>query len=136
MLLGGRLLTCYSLRCLYAGSFLAQIAGLLTAGLASQWGVMIAGGIAFGLGSGMLTTINFSRLGAMPGPKGKLSGLFFLVTGTGVALGPLWGGLLTQLWSIRAAFLGFVPVSALALLYICIQQRERSVMTAEPAASA
>ncbi|MBT0664662.1 hypothetical protein KI809_10160 [Geobacter pelophilus] len=50
----------------------------------------------------------------------------------------LGGRLLTcySLRCIRAAFLGFVPVSALALLYICTQQRERSVMTAEPAASA
>jgi MFS family permease len=134
MLLGGRLLARHPLQNLYAASFAMQIAGLLTAGLTAQRELLLAGAVVFGLGSGMLTTINFSRLGAMPGPKGRLSGLFFLVTGTGVALGPLWGGLLTQFWSIRAVFLGFVPLAAVSFLYIVTQQPERNVPGSGPVA--
>jgi len=59
----------------------------------------------------------------MPGQKGKLSGLFFLITGTGVALGPLWGGLLVRLWGIQAAFIGFVPIVLLALTCVLLPRR-------------
>jgi MFS family permease len=59
----------------------------------------------------------------MAGQKGRLSGLFFLITGTGVALGPLWGSLLVTLWGIRAAFIGFVPVILIALVCVLLPRR-------------
>lgn len=126
MFWGGRLFERNSLRLLYAGSFLLQILGLLATGCLAGQPMLVAGAVAFGLGSGMLTTLNFSRLGNMPGQKGKLSGLFFLITGTGVALGPLWGGLLVKLWGIQAAFTGFVPISAVALICVLLPRRSEA----------
>jgi len=134
MLFGGRLLKLHPLRGLYGWSFLAQAAGLLVCGTLSRPWELGAGAVAFGLGTGMLTTINFSRLGTMAGAKGKLSGLFFLVTGTGVAFGPIWSGLATQLWGIRAAFLGFLPMIALAFIYVMVRPSKRYVLGAEPVA--
>jgi len=123
MFWGGRLFERHSLRILYGGSYTLQAIGLLVTGfLTGHWQLM-AGAIAFGLGTGMLTTVSFSRLGGMPGQKGKLSGLFFLITGTGVALGPLWGGLLVRLWGIQAAFIGFVPIVLLALTCVLLPRR-------------
>ena len=124
MFWGGRLFERYSLRLLYVGSFLLQALGLLATGCLTGQPLLVAGAVAFGLGTGLLTTVNFSRLGSMPGQKGKLSGLFFLITGTGVALGPLWGGLLVKLWGIQAAFTGFVPIIVVAL--ICVNLPDRS----------
>ena len=135
MLLGGRLLQRHPLWRLYGVSFLAQTAGLLACALLNRPWQLGIGAVAFGLGSGMLTTVNFSRLGAMPGTKGKLSGLFFLVTGAGVALGPLLSGLLTQLYGIRAAFLGFLPLIAVAFVYVMARPSKRYALGAEPAAS-
>jgi MFS family permease len=123
MFWGGRLFERHSLRLLYAGSFLLQAIGLTATGfLTGQW-LLMAGAVAFGLGTGLLTTVSFSRLGSMPGSKGKLSGLFFLITGTGVALGPLWGGLLVKLWGIQAAFIGFVPIVLMALICVLLPYR-------------
>jgi MFS family permease len=129
MFWGGRLVGRFSFRTLYSLAFGLQISGLLVTGCSSVFMLLIAGGVAFGLGSGMLTTISFSRLGSMAGQKGRLSGLFFLITGTGVALGPLWGGLLVTLWGIRAAFIGFVPVILIALVCVLLPRREISEFT-------
>lgn len=126
MFWGGRLVSRLSLRTLYSLAFGLQIAGLLVTGGCSAFLLLTVGGVAFGLGSGMLTTISFSRLGGMAGQKGRLSGLFFLITGTGVALGPLWGGLLVTLWGIRAAFLGFVPVILVALVCVLLPRRSET----------
>lgn len=126
MFWGGRLFERHSLRLLYVGSFLLQILGLLATGYFTGQPLLVVGGVAFGLGSGLLTTVNFSRLGSMPGQKGKLSGLFFLITGTGVALGPLWGGLLVKLWGIQAAFTGFVPIIAVALICVLLPRRSEA----------
>jgi MFS family permease len=123
MFWGGRLVGRFSLRTLYSLAFGLQIIGLLVTGCCSAFLLLIAGGVAFGLGSGLLTTISFSRLGSMAGQKGRLSGLFFLITGTGVALGPLWGSLLVTLWGIRAAFIGFVPVILIALVCVLLPRR-------------
>ena len=130
MFWGGRLFERHSLRLLYAGSFLLQILGLLATGCLTGQPLLVAGAVAFGLGSGLLTTVNFSRLGSMPGQKGKLSGLFFLITGTGVALGPLWGGLLVKLWGIQAAFTGFVPIIAVALACVLLPRRSEAASLA------
>lgn len=132
MFWGGRLFERHSMRLLYAGSFLLQIIGLLATGCLAGQPMLVAGAVAFGLGSGMLTTLNFSRLGNMPGQKGKLSGLFFLITGTGVALGPLWGGLLVKLWGIQAAFTGFVPISAVALICVFLPRRSQADALSHP----
>jgi MFS family permease len=123
MFWGGRLFERHSLRLLYAGSFLLQAIGLTSTGFLTGHWLLMAGAVAFGLGTGLLTTVSFSRLGSMPGSKGKLSGLFFLITGTGVALGPLWGGLLVKLWGIQAAFIGFVPIVLMALICVLLPCR-------------
>jgi len=123
MFWGGRLFERYSLPVLYSGSFLLQAVGLLATGsLTGHW-LLMSGAVVFGLGTGMLTTVSFSRLGSMQGQKGKLSGLFFLITGTGVALGPLWGGLLVKLWGIQAAFIGFVPIVVVGLICAIMPRR-------------
>ena len=133
MLCGGGLLDRCRLRGLYAAAFLAQAAGLLMCGTLSTGWLLGAGAVAFGLGTGLVTTISFSRLGKMTGEKGKLAGLFFLVTGAGVALGPIWGGLLVQMWGVRAAFTGFVPVVLAALLAVTLPVREAAVVAGEQA---
>jgi len=127
MFWGGRFVGRYSFRTLYSVAFGLQITGLVITGVGSVYPLLVIGGVAFGLGSGLLTTLSFSRLGGLAGQKGRLSGLFFLITGSGVALGPLWAGLLVTLCGIRAAFLGFVPVILLALLCVLIPRRSENV---------
>ena len=123
MFWGGRFVGNFSFRTLYSYAYGLQIFGLVGTGSATSRLLLLISGAAFGLGSGLLTTISFSRLGTLPGAKGKLSGLFFLITGCGVALGPLYGGLLVQNFGIRAAFTGFVPVIALAAMVAAIPRR-------------
>lgn len=132
MFWGGRFIGRYSLRTLYCLAFGFQISGLAVTGLAGTYPLLMIGSAAFGLGSGMLTTISFSRLGALAGQKGRQSGLFFLITGSGVALGPLWAGLLVTLWGIRAAFTGFVPVILLALFCVLIPRRSENITEVSP----
>jgi len=127
MFWGGRFIGRYSFRTLYGLAFGLQIIGLATTGITNSYPLLLVGGAAFGLGSGMLTTTSFSRLGGLAGQKGRQSGLFFLITGAGVALGPLWAGLLVTLWGIRAAFVGFIPLLLLALCCVLVPRRSESI---------
>jgi MFS family permease len=63
---------------------------------------------------------SYSQLAKLKGRKGKISGFFFLITGTGVALGPVYSGYLASLFDIRAAFIGFLPLEAAALIFLAL----------------
>lgn len=128
MFCGGRLLARDNLSRIYAGAFLLEALGLLTSGLASALWLVAGGALAMGGGTGLITMLNFSRLGRMAGKKGKIAGLFFLITGTGVAVGPLWAGFFSQLFGIRAAFLGMLPLALAAIGYVTFRSRESGLL--------
>lgn len=126
MLCSGGLLGRFSMSALYAACYLLQIAGLCVVGYAESLWLICAGSVSLGLGVGLMTTMSYSLLGKMAGKKGAVTGVFYLITGTGIALGPVLAGFLVSLFGVRAAFTGFLPLEGCALgYYLLILARGR-----------
>jgi MFS family permease len=97
-----------------------QIFGLVAAGFSVSLWLIGVGAIVLAMGTGLLMATSYSQLGKMMGKKGKISAVFFLITGAGVAFGPLIGGYLASLFGIRGAFIGFLPLEAVALGFLAV----------------
>jgi MFS family permease len=97
-----------------------QIFGLVAAGFFSNIWIVSCGAVVLAMGAALLMATSYSQLARLEGRKGKISGFFFLITGTGVALGPVFSGYLASLFGIRAAFTGFLPLEIAALSFIAL----------------
>jgi MFS family permease len=83
---------------------------------------LIAVRILQGAASVMVTPIAQGYVGDITplGKEGRMMNLFYSSMFIGVGLGPLLGGVLTDLWSYHAAFAGMGLLSALSLLMIAL----------------
>ena len=89
-----------------------------SAGCAASWSLpaLIAFRCAQGLGAALLLASSLSLLGGLIGSRERGAALWTTVAVVGAALGPVLGGVLTQLFDWRAIFAVQTPVAALALL--------------------
>ena len=120
MFWGGDLADRFSMQRVHVACFLMQISGLVAAGFFSSIWIVATGSVVLAMGAALLMATSYSQLARLKGRKGKISGFFFLITGTGVALGPVYSGYLASLFGVRAAFTGFLPVAVSALAFIAL----------------
>jgi len=87
-------------------------------GCAASWNlpVLIVFRCVQGLGAAFLLATSISLLGALLGGRERGIALWTTVAVFGAALGPVLGGVLTQLFDWRAIFVVQAPVGAVALL--------------------
>jgi MFS family permease len=120
MFRGGDLADRFRMQKVHLACFLMQIFGLVAAGFSGRLWLIGCGAVVLAMGTGLLMATSYSQLGKMMGKKGKISAVFFLITGAGVAFGPLIGGYLASLFGIRGAFIGFLPLEAVALGFLAV----------------
>jgi MFS family permease len=120
MFWGGDLADRFRMQWVHVACFLMQIFGLVAAGYFSNIWIVATGSVVLAMGAALLMATSYSQLARLEGRKGKISGFFFLITGTGVALGPVFSGYLASLFGIRAAFIGFLPLAAAALAFLVL----------------
>jgi MFS family permease len=91
---------------------------LASAGCAAAWSLpaLIAFRCAQGLGGALLLASSLSLLGGLLGSRQRATRLWTTVALIGAAVGPVLGGVLTQLFDWRAIFVAQAPVGVLALL--------------------
>jgi len=118
MFLGGKLYKKISLRSLYIDSVLLVIVGLCIIIFINNIYLIWLGMVLIGIGAGLSTNISYSILGNMKGEKGKISGLFYLFTGTGMAIGPLVGSFMVAVFGIIYGFIVFLPIELFILMFI------------------
>jgi MFS family permease len=99
-------------------------------GCAVSWN--LAALIAFrclqGLGGALLLAASLPLLAGLTGSRGRATSLWTTVAVLGAALGPVLGGVLTQLFDWRAIFVVQAPVAAVAV----VAARRAVVLPAEP----
>jgi MFS family permease len=98
-------------RAVYLGSFAWIAAALALLGLTPATNGLWAGGLALGLGVGMLEIVNltcFARISAVLG-RGKIAGINALVGPGGGLFGSLLGGIAGPWLGLQAVFLLFLP---------------------------
>lgn len=90
----------------YLLSVLLFVLGSAICGLADRMELVVAGRAVQGLGAGGLVPLTVTVFGDLYPlrERTRMQGIFSLVWGLSSLLGPLLGGLLTELWSWRAIF--------------------------------
>ncbi len=72
----------------------------------------LAAGMVFGTGTAILTSVFPAHV------RGKVLGITVASVYSGLSMGPLWGGLLTERFGWRAIFLSVLPLGALILVTV------------------
>jgi len=108
----GRLADIYGRRRLFLWGVLVHTAASLASVVAPSGGVLIGLRVVQGLGSALIFATGIAILTSVfPGPeRGRVLGYHVASVYTGLSVGPLVGGLLTQAWGWRSIFLAPVPV--------------------------
>ncbi len=136
--LGGRLADSIGrVRCFVAGMLLFTAASVVC-GIAHEPGLFLAGRVFQGIGAALMqpssSTIVISSFA--PGERGKAMGVYVGIPMLFLTLGPMVGGLLTDLWSWRACFFLNIPIALFALVMTFIAKPDagpRTPMRIDPA---
>lgn len=101
---------------LYLFAYITTIFSLLLLGLGTDTIQLGLASLINGVGTGLITLINFTEVGSLDGEKGKIAGFFSFGNGAGAIIGPMLGGIIADVYGVQAIFLAFmIPFSALAL---------------------
>jgi EmrB/QacA subfamily drug resistance transporter len=114
---------------LFVAGFAVFAIGSLLSGLAPNGEALIAARALQGVGAACIYSIGFALIAnSFPEEgRGRALGLCYLFIYLGLAIGPLLGGILTQLAGWRSVFLFFAPVSAaiMALAILVLRDDRR-----------
>lgn len=111
---------------LYLTSFAAASLGLIGLSGAGDLLVMGLASVLLGLGLGLNQLLNYSRIGEIPGEKGKITSLLATAGSLGLAVGPLAAGKVGEHFGNQLIFAFFVPFFLLlGLMTLCSQWRKR-----------
>ena len=101
---------------LYLFAYVTTIFSLLLLGLGTDIVYLAVASLINGVGTGLISLINFTEVGSIDGEKGKIAGFFSLGHGAGAIIGPTLGGIVGDVFGVQAIFLAFiVPFGALAV---------------------
>ena len=76
--------------------------------------------VILGIGSGMITLITFTEAEIIKGEKGKIAGILSFGHAIGAILCPILGGIIVDIFGVRAIFLSFVSFFGAMALYTFI----------------
>src|SRR6202521_5563033 len=115
--IAAKLTDLYGRRVFLLGGGLAFVVASLLCGLAQDLPQLIAARAAQGIGGGVVTAAVFAAVPSLfsPAARARIVGLFTGTYGLAALVGPLLGGLLTELAGWRAVFTINLPVGVLAL---------------------
>lgn len=108
----------FTFRRLFFFADLMSLAGTITAMVAPNFALLLAGRMLQAVATGIATPLMFQLVFTRIPFKqiGLWTGLASVIVSLAPALGPTYGGILTSLWSWRAIFIGILPVLVAATL--------------------
>lgn len=126
----GRLGEVQTFRRVYLAGFALFTLASVLCGLAPTAGVLIAFRVLQGIGAGMLQAMGPAIVARTfgPGERGRALGLNSVSVSLGLALGPVLGGLLTEVATWRAVFFVNLPIGIVAIIWamrVLPQERPR-----------
>jgi EmrB/QacA subfamily drug resistance transporter len=126
LVIGGRLADVYGRRRIFVLGVLTFGASSLALGFAPDAARIIALRAVQGAGAALMAPAMLALISSLFGPheRGKAIGVWAGIAAIGLAVGPVVGGLLTQLCGWRWIFLINVPVAAIAVVLTVLTIRE------------
>lgn len=101
---------------LYLFAYITTVFSLLLLGIGTDTIQLGLASLLNGLGTGLISLINFTEVGTLDGEKGKIAGFFNFGHGLGSIIGPTLGGIIGDIYGVQAIFLAFmIPFSVLAI---------------------
>ncbi len=101
---------------LYLFAYITTIFSLLLMGVGVNTIQLGVASLVNGVGTGLITLINFAEVGSIEGEKGKIAGFFSFGNAAGTIIGPTIGGLIGAAFGVQAIFLAFMlPFGALTV---------------------
>ncbi len=108
---------------LYLFAYITTIFSLLILGIGTSTIELGLASFINGVGTGLITLINFTEVGSIDGEKGKIAGFFSFGNGAGAIIGPTVSGMIGDFFGVQAIFLAFmIPFGALAV-YTFIERK-------------
>ncbi len=116
----GRLADLFGRRRLMIIALVLYAAASLATALAPGFGWLLVGRALQGLSGGGLMTLAQALIGenVPPRERGAYQGYLSANIVTGSTVGPIVGGLMTELWGWRSVFFGYTPLCLLAVLLV------------------
>ena len=118
MLTAGRLGDCLGYKRIFAAGLVFSLVGCIIASFASTFPILILALVIIGVCSGFMwaTTIPLRLSAFPPGMRGKLMGHNSAAVYSGVAAGPVIGGVLIHFFGWHSIFIAVIPVILVNLL--------------------
>ncbi len=115
----GRLGEVLTFKAVYLAGFATFTAASVLCGASPSAGALIAFRVIQGVGAGMLSAMGPAIVARTfgPGERGRALGINAISVSLGLTLGPVLGGVLTQLATWRAVFLVNLPVGIFAIIW-------------------
>lgn len=116
----GKLLLIYTNRKLYLISFSIMMSGLAFIAVSQNVIAIIVGIVLLGVGTGVLNLVTYSNLGSVKSKKGKVSSLLSASTSIGSTFGPMFSGIVGEVFGYRAIFMAYIPLFIIISFYISL----------------
>ncbi len=101
---------------LYLFAYITTIFSLLLMGVGANTIQLGVASLVNGVGTGLITLINFAEVGSIEGEKGKIAGFFSFGNAAGTIIGPTIGGIIGAALNVQAIFFAFtLPFGLLAV---------------------
>lgn len=122
MLTAGRLGDCLGHKRVFVAGMIFSLFGCIIALFASSFPVLIIALVVVGISSGFIwaTTVPLRLSAFPPGMRGKLMGQNTAAVYSGVAAGPVIGGILIEFFGWHSIFLAIIPLVLINLLLVKI----------------
>ncbi len=108
---------------LYLFAYVTTILSLFLLGIGTDTVQLGVASLINGIGTGLISLINFTEVGSIDGEKGKIAGFFSLGHGVGAIMGPTLGGIIGDVYGVQAIFLAFMISFGALALYTFISRK-------------
>ncbi|MDD1702545.1 MAG: MFS transporter [Methanoregula sp.] len=112
---------------LYIFSYGMIIVSLFFFGTSTDVLILAAAAVLMGIFSGVLTLLTFTNAGSVEGDHGKIAGVFAIGTSVGAVFGPVYGGIIGNVFEVQDIFLGFIPLFAIMACFYLVIGRTHNI---------
>ncbi|CAG0973589.1 hypothetical protein METP2_01542 [Methanosarcinales archaeon] len=109
---------------LYLFAYITTIFSLLLLGIGTDSIALAVASLINGVGTGLITLINFTEVGNIDGEKGKIAGFFSFGNAMGSITGPTLAGMIGDALGVQSIFLAFIVPFGMLAIYTFVENKK------------
>lgn len=111
---------------LYLFAYITTIFSLILLGIGTDSIALGAASLINGIGTGLITLINFTEVGNIDGEKGKIAGFFSFGNALGSITGPTLAGMIGDSFGVHTIFLAFIVPFGMLAIYTFLENKKQN----------